>query len=246
MDIEVLMYKIMNSMYNMNAPIVFKGAMVLKAIQYSTGNPSGLTRETHDLDGDWIDGKPSMGYLQGVLQYAVNNAGYNNVTVKAEREYGDKKSAGFGFYDCNDKLIVSMDLSIRPNNMACRYSFVNGINFYGQDVTKILSDKILVCSTNRLMRRVKDVIDLYILSYSWSGYNTDIVYALNKSGNVLDNFDRFLNNVDDLRHAYSKYRNKASVLDFDVVYKRVLCFLRPFIMRNNCKLYWNGSDWVNG
>ena len=52
MDIEVFMYKVMNSLYNMNAPIVFKGAMVLKAIQYSTGNPSGLTRETHDLDGD--------------------------------------------------------------------------------------------------------------------------------------------------------------------------------------------------
>lgn len=53
-EVEVFMYKLMTSLNNMNAPIVFKGAMVLKAVQMKYGNPSGIERETHDIDGDWV------------------------------------------------------------------------------------------------------------------------------------------------------------------------------------------------
>lgn len=49
---EEFMYRFMSCLCSMNAPIVFKGAMLLKVIQQQYGNPSGIERETHDLDGD--------------------------------------------------------------------------------------------------------------------------------------------------------------------------------------------------
>jgi len=85
-DIELFMYRVMTSLYNMNAPIVFKGALVLKAIQAQTGNPSGLERETHDIDGDWVGSAPTMSYLTGLIQQAVWSAGYN-LRVVVKRSY---------------------------------------------------------------------------------------------------------------------------------------------------------------
>ena len=60
---EVLMYKMISALANMGAPIVFKGALVLKLIQMQTGNIDGLDRETHDIDGDWVGGTPDMMFL---------------------------------------------------------------------------------------------------------------------------------------------------------------------------------------
>lgn len=60
-NIKAFMYNFMCELYKENAPIVFKGALVLNAIQSIYGNPSGLERETHDIDGDWVGTVPSMG-----------------------------------------------------------------------------------------------------------------------------------------------------------------------------------------
>lgn len=57
---EEFLYNLMIKMYELRAPIVFKGAMILKAVQRVYGNPTGLVRETHDIDGDWIGDTPSM------------------------------------------------------------------------------------------------------------------------------------------------------------------------------------------
>lgn len=246
MDIELFMFKVMTALYNMNAPIVFKGAMVLKAIQYKTGNPSGLERETHDMDGDWCGQTPSMEYLTNLVQQAVYNAGYSNIKVIATREYGEKRSAEFSFYDFNGMLIVSMDLSIKPNNFYLVYSLASDINFVGQSIDKIVADKIVVISSRTVMRRIKDVIDLYILSHIWRGSNTNILQIVNSSGRELNVFQSFTMRYDELTHAYSKYRNKASCLDFNIVYSRVLKFVSPFINNINYSVYWNGDDWVNG
>lgn len=65
---EEFMYRFMSCLCSMNAPIVFKGAMLLKVIQQQYGNPSGIEREIHDLDGDLVNGTPSMEYLTSILQ----------------------------------------------------------------------------------------------------------------------------------------------------------------------------------
>ena len=147
---EKFLYDLMTTLYKMNAPIVFKGAMVLKVIQYQCGNPSGLERETHDLDGDWIGDIPSMDFLTKILQNAVDSLGYP-LRVEPYREYGKNKSAGFNFIrlDKGD-FFVTMDLSIKKNNCIQKYSYINGISFYGQSVDKILVDKISVCASRSM------------------------------------------------------------------------------------------------
>lgn len=81
-DIELFMYRVIQSISSMGAPVVFKGALVLKLLQMQTGNKSGLIRETKDIDGDWVSGKPSTEYLRQVVETAVKRAGYNDVRVE--------------------------------------------------------------------------------------------------------------------------------------------------------------------
>jgi hypothetical protein len=244
MDNELFMYQIMTALYNMKAPIVFKGAMVLKVIQAQTGNPSGLTRWTKDIDCDWVGQVPAMQYLHDLLQNAVYSAGYNNILVETKREYGKGKSAGFIFKDRNTNETVSkIDISICKNNCLQQYSYINGIYFVGQSVNKIITDKIVTCSKHTIQRRIKDMIDLYILSYSWNGNNTDILELARYLGYDIGDFSIYCDKVENLRHAYSKYSNPASILEFDIVYKRVYQFLEPFIKNISDRYYWNGNVW---
>jgi len=134
-------------------------------------------------------------------------------------------------------------LSIRANNAVQLY-YIGDICFVGQSINKVVADKVISVSSNVVVRRIKDIIDLYILSYSWYG-TTDMIYELAKyRGNPIESFDRFLHKKSELRHAYSKYINKAKVLDFDIVYARVSVFLKPFICSDKRRLLWNGGSWV--
>lgn len=59
---EKLMYNIMGSFNNINAPIVFKGAMITKLILMEN-NFNHIIRESQDIDANWIDKPPPWEYL---------------------------------------------------------------------------------------------------------------------------------------------------------------------------------------
>lgn len=186
-----------------------------------------------------------MEVLVGILQEAVNRLNYN-ITVVPYREYGNGKSAGFRFIRNDTGLeLTSMDLSIRENNNAFRYSYINGIQFCGQSIDKIVADKVLVCSSRKVFIRIKDVIDLYILSYCWSGSNIQILKLIQASGKSIDMFNEFMNSYNELEHAYVKYNNTATNnLPFEVVYGRVKIFLEPYIRRVATNHIWNRNNWI--
>lgn len=185
-----------------------------------------------------------MTYLTKILQNAVNTLGYP-LRVEPYREYGKNKSAGFNFIRSdNGDLFVTMDLSIKKNNCIQKYSYINGISFYGQSVDKILVDKISVCASRFIFRRIKSIIDLYILSYCWKGYSTGLIELSIHLSRPFDDLSRLTKYYNELEHAYSKYKNKVVVLPFNIIHTRVIKFLQPFISKSNKIYYWDGDNWV--
>lgn len=79
-----------------------------------------------------------------------------------------------------------------------------------------------------MFRRIKDVIDLYILSYCWDGSKKELITLSKSLGKVLGDFECFKTRYADLEHAYNKYNNSATTLHFNQVYNRVCIFLAPF------------------
>ena len=89
---EHLMYQIIGKISEINAPIVFKGALITKLILKENGYT--LTeRPTNDIDANWIGEPPTMEALADVVNRSLESFN-GRIYALAKRPYGPGKSAG--------------------------------------------------------------------------------------------------------------------------------------------------------
>ncbi len=219
------------AIYNSGIPMNFKGSMVLKACLAEAGY-SEDTRHTTDIDGNWYsDVLPSGEQMVESLQKALTR---NNIdlNVSIYRMYGEGRSAGFELSDnSTGEILFSMDIDVNRPVASTKIYEIEGIRFLGVSPSQMISDKVSVLSTDKVFRRIKDVVDLYYISKVFTFNKTDIVQTLKDTGRSLDSFNGFLHRTDDLRHSYDKFRfagdiNKPS---FDDVYLTVKEFIRDIL-----------------
>lgn len=228
---ERIMYEVMMAIYNSGIPMNFKGSMVLKACLAEAGY-SEDTRHTTDIDGNWYsDVLPSGEQMVESLQKALTR---NNIdlNVSIYRMYGEGRSAGFELSDnSTGEILFSMDIDVNRPVASTKIYEIEGIRFLGVSPLQMISDKVSVLSTDKVFRRIKDVVDLYYISKVFTFNKADIVQTLKDTGRSLDSFNGFLHRTDDLRHSYDKFRfagdiNKPS---FDDVYLTVKEFIRDIL-----------------
>ncbi len=53
-NLEEFLYRFITELSKLNAPIVFKGGLVLKNIIQKTAKEMNINRQTVDIDGNWI------------------------------------------------------------------------------------------------------------------------------------------------------------------------------------------------
>lgn len=235
------MVRLIEELSLMEAPIIFKGAVVLKTAVLSGCNLN-TERVTKDLDGDWVGGVTSMAMLTAIIDRAAKNID-PNFHVESYRKFEEKKSAGFTVYNHNDE-IFTFDLSVKSNPFYTVYVSDNGVNFNGATPVKMVSDKIQGISNRTIFRRSKDLYDLYLLS-SLSGYTTyeifDIWRVMNRE---LGEFIAFCNHRQEVEKAYNKLKDITNKPNFPRVYNRVYRFVFPFMNNITDRDYvWDGNQW---
>ena len=221
------MYEVMKAIYDSRIPVSFKGSMVLKACLYEAGYTDD-TRHTVDIDANWnSDNAPTTEQIAESLQQALDKAGIN-LHVSVYRIYGEGRSAGFEMKNSqSDEVLFTMDVDVnRPMPLTKIYE-ISGIQFRGVTPVQIMADKISVVSSDKVFRRIKDVVDLYYLSKVFVMDSEEVLRVLNENGRALGSFDGFLNKVDDLRHSYEKFRFAGGIgkPSFDEVYGAVKDFV---------------------
>ena len=98
---------------------------------------------------------------------------------------------------------------------------MNGVSINGASLTKMLSDKIYAISGERVCRRMKDVLDIYVMSFI-TEINTDELHQIWKeSGRVLGNFETYKIKFSEIKEAYDKMKGIKNKPDFIKVYSRV-------------------------
>ncbi|MDO5137992.1 MAG: nucleotidyl transferase AbiEii/AbiGii toxin family protein [Oscillospiraceae bacterium] len=233
LQLEKEMYQVMTAICNSNIPISFKGAMVLHAFLYESGIDDQAVRPTRDIDANWLsDVPPTMEEIQKSLQRTLDENDIH-LTVKAFRDYGNGRSAGFEFCDPKrNTAIFSMDMDINRPEAGTRIYEVGDFKFRGIIVEQILADKILVISTDKVFRRIKDVIDLYYLSKCFQMEPEKIKEVMRETGRLPSSFDSFLNRKVDLEHAFKKFRFGDNIQkpDFNDVYVTVAKYIAEFII----------------
>lgn len=228
---EKLMYAVMKAIYDSGIPMNFKGSMVLKACLLEAGFTEE-TRHTVDIDANWYsDTAPSAEQMVESLQKALQNCGID-LNVNLYRMYGDGRSAGFELSDtANGDVLFTMDVDVnRPASKTKIYE-VDGIHFCGVAPSQMIADKISAISTDKVFRRIKDVVDLYYISKVFAFNKAEVLEALKNSGRSLDSFNGFLHRLDDLRHSYEKFRfsGNADKPPFDEVYRSVKAYVKDIL-----------------
>lgn len=220
MDLMEFLYRVMEELSDAGVPIVFKGAMVLNLV-IRDNNPSKVERATRDIDGDWVGEFPTMEEMEKTLRNAVKEVD-PSLNVCANRTFGERKSAGFKIVNEREEKIASIDLSVRQNRFCRPYiSYVNGISITGASLSKMLSDKIYAISGENVCRRMKDVLDIYVLSFI-TKIDTDELYEIwGETGRKLGNFEEYKTQIAELGEAYTKMKGIKNKPDFVDVYSRV-------------------------
>ncbi len=217
------MYEVMKAVCDSGIPISFKGSMVLKACLMEAGY-SEETRHTVDIDANWnSDTAPSEEQMTNSLQNAIQNCGID-LEVSLYRMYGESRSAGFELADkATGEILFSMDIDVNRPIPPTKIYEVDGISFRGVSPTQMMADKISVVSTDKVFRRIKDVVDLYYMSKVFEFDRSAVLGAVEDSGRSLDTFNGLLCRFDDLKHSYDKFRFAGGVNKppFEEVYEAV-------------------------
>lgn len=225
---EKLMYAVMNAIYSSGIPIDFKGAMVLKACLLGAGF-SGEIRHTADIDANWYsDSPPSAEQLVESLGAALQKSGIP-LHVDLYRMYGEGRSAGFELTDPDSgEVLFTMDMDVNRPIQPTQIYEVAGVRFRGVSPDQMLADKISAISTDKVFRRIKDVVDLYYLSQVFELDPNRLRQTLTDSGRRMGDFHGFLHGTEELRHAYDKFRFTGGVNKpvFDAVYAEVKAYLK--------------------
>ena len=225
---EKLMYEVMKAIYDSGIPVDFKGAMVLKACLMNAGFTEEI-RHTADIDANWYtDTLPTAEQMEASLSGALQK-NHIDLNVRLYRMYGEGRSAGFELSDPDtDEILFTMDMDVNRPVQPTQLYDVAGLRFRGISPMQMLADKISAISTDKVFRRIKDVVDLYYLSQVFELDQNTLMQTINNSGKHLESFDGFLHRADDLRHAYEKFRftGDATKPTFDEVYEAVRQYVK--------------------
>lgn len=228
---EKLMYEVMKAIYDSGIPVSFKGSMVLKACLMEAGFTED-TRHTVDIDANWnSDTPPTAEQMVESLQSAIKKYGID-LEVSIYRMYGEGRSAGFELTDRETgEMLFSMDIDVNRPAPPTRLYEVEELHFRGVAPSQMIADKVSAISTDKVFRRIKDVVDLYYISKVFDFDRADVMQTLKNSGKNLDTFNGFLHRIEDLQHSYEKFRFAGGVNKppFEEVYHAVKVFIQDVL-----------------
>lgn len=236
---EKLMYRVMKAIFDSGIPISFKGSMVLKACLLEAGYTEE-TRHTVDIDANWnSDIPPSAVQMTASLQRALERSGID-LDVRIYRMYEEGRSAGFELTErVTGEILFSMDIDVNRPVSPTKIYEVEGLRFRGVSLSQMIADKLSAVSTDKVFRRIKDVVDLYYISKVFDFNKDDVMQTLKDSGRILDTFHGFLHRAEDLRHSYEKFRFAGGVNKppFDEIYRAVKSYIKAVLPKEKHRDY---------
>ena len=168
------------------------------------------------------------------LQKAITRNGIG-LKVGLYRMYGENRSAGFELTDNETgEVIFTMDVDVNRHITITKTYEVAGMRFCGVAPIQMIADKIEAISTDRVFRRVKDLVDLYYMSSVFTFDCAGVIRILRDDGKTISSFDGFLHHYEELQHAYEKFRFSGDVNKppFEEVYRTVREYVKDYIHRD--------------
>ncbi|PBH84509.1 hypothetical protein BGU59_10025 [Clostridioides difficile] len=233
--------------------MIFKGGITLLCAfkKYNYGN----RRLTKDIDIHGTDYNKWINFKKDIIscsQYSRFKVIYKVIKEITTSEATKNESVTIGVYRAAELITrFSIDVNFKWSTLDSeKYSLGGLVTINGYTPELILVDKIHACESKQINRRLKDLFDIYSLSYL-KGYNSNDLVRLyiDKYKNIPEKMYMFqLENFNTLEHGYNRLRGIESKPEFATVYKRVSNFIVPihtFIASKSNKNYvWRNDRWT--
>jgi len=236
---EKQMYEILAKFSSLEAPVIFKGALIAKLILQENGF-EGLSRVTQDMDANWEGEPPAIPELIDTVNNALGDL-KDKYIAKMVRPYSENKTAGFYFYDGVGNRLFEMDINMNQVTTGFKNYLYGDSIIKGVHVDDILSDKISVLSSDKIFRRAKDVVDVYAFSRCVQVNTKSLVDSAKQKGSDFGTFHAFIHRKDELQHAYNKLKRVENKPDFSKINSQLEAFLQPFINKDPTPKVWNAD-----
>ena len=131
---------------------------------------------------------------------------------------------GFKVVDEKNNLITKIDLDIKDNPfyIICN---INDVDIKYSSLEKMMADKIFVLSNTHIFRRIKDILDVYLII---SNCNIDIEKVkeiLKYDKRELEDFSTLLSNKQLVKESYDKLIGVKNKPDFEKVWNTTIKYL---------------------
>lgn len=218
-DSEEFLYLLMEELSRIGAPVVFKGALVLK-IHLNENAKNSVKRITKDIDANW-NGRGDIVLIRNTLIKAVSNINSSYTVVVKRIPRSSKESAGFDIKDEKSVKITSIDLDLKDNPFYVNLTLDNQ-KIKCSSLSKIIADKFSAISTEKVYRRIKDILDIYLLSnledFSFEEVKEILIYDERDYGD----FSTLLNNKEKIEHGYSRLKRVENKPEFEEVWNTIV------------------------
>ena len=124
-----------------------------------------------------------------------------------------------------------MDVDVNRPVSPTKIYEVEGIRFCGVSPSQMIADKLSAISTDKVFRRIKDVVDLYYISKVFEFDTAAVAQTLKNSERTLDDFHGFIHRTDELKRSYEKFRFAGGVNKppFEEVYQSVKAYIKDVL-----------------
>jgi len=209
---------------------LLKGGFVLMAAVLEKGKHQ-FVRGTTDLDLDFHSEEKWEAFVSDVCDILTSGSSRGlNYKMEHRRGYNEIHQSdrlNIGVYKGNTQLtVLGIDMNVKKLFTGKEYK-IPELSFTGARPHSMLVDKLAIASSKELLRRTKDMIDMYVISKVFSLRMSDIINMVEKKKRFIE-FPPFLldgDNIEKLSHAYDKQEVGASMrLSFEEVYRGALDF----------------------
>lgn len=250
--IEFNINNIIDSMLESLSNSKFKDYFIIKGgsalmLSLKEENESSFIRETTDIDIHCESKDIWYKFVNDCEDLFNNNKnGFIFKLVKERKLTEETSSSSLKFNVTNHKnesCTVKVDMNIKSNDVI-GYEKFNSIDLNHFDYYTMLSDKIVVCCSHKIFRRIKDLYDLYAITKTNNVKLIELAKRIKIKHNT-DKLEIFINEYTykDLEHAYNKYKGFPINRNFDELYIYVVNFLKPFIEYYNKYEFLIDYEW---
>lgn len=222
-NLELILYSIIVELSKEDAPIIFKGALALKELLYLNNHSIKIVRKTTDIDANWIDDYDEKRIIN-IIERAVKNVNYN-YSVELVRLPDKNVSMGINILDENNIILSKIDMDIKDNPfyIICE---VNDVNVKYSDINKMFSDKLMVISNDHVFRRIKDILDIYLIINNFKINRQCINSILEYDNKKLGSFKTMLGNKTLIKNGYDKLKGIDNKPDFEDIWNTIIDYLK--------------------